>query len=227
MALDAKDYKMFDYKTITCLGDSITAGYWDEEGLGWPSRLSQKIAKSHPYKFGIYNIGISGDTTQDGWHNMISRVPHFGTDFLVIALGTNDVCVREGIEPEEQRFSPINRIQKWHEILDFTHSMGWKTLVIGPIPVEADIIRFPAHDDLVPGHKSSRFEQKELKQYNDVLEDLAQKKNVPFLRVFEEWVGKLEEGLFADGLHPNAKGHEMLSTQVFQKIKTLGWLENA
>ena len=35
-----KQFPKIDCKTVSCIGDSITAGYYDEEGLGWVSRLS-------------------------------------------------------------------------------------------------------------------------------------------------------------------------------------------
>lgn len=220
----AADYKMPDSKTIVCLGDSITAGYWDEEGLGWVSRLSQKIARAYPLQYGVLNAGISGDTTQSCWHNLISQVTHTAPDYLIIKMGVNDINICEGAAPESHALSFVNRMNLWIDIFDYVKSRGWATLVIGPLPIANEVIRFPAHNDNIEGHKSFRYEQKDIEAYNNQLEKLCKKHGVPFLRLYEDWLSKIEIDLYIDGLHPNARGHEILSQQVYDHIQKMGWL---
>lgn len=42
---------------IGFLGDSITQGYWDEEGKGWVVRLAEIISNHYPLNYGICNMG--------------------------------------------------------------------------------------------------------------------------------------------------------------------------
>jgi lysophospholipase L1-like esterase len=51
-----KLYKMPDNENIACLGDSITAGFYDEEGYGYVPRLAALIAKDFPLGYGIQKV---------------------------------------------------------------------------------------------------------------------------------------------------------------------------
>lgn len=53
---------------ILVFGDSIALGLWDENG-GWVGRLTEflikrSIAADLEENFEVYNLGISGDTTE-------------------------------------------------------------------------------------------------------------------------------------------------------------------
>jgi lysophospholipase L1-like esterase len=84
--MQIKELTMPNLKTISCVGDSITAGCFDEEGLGWVSRLSQKIAQKFPLKYLIYNFGISDNTSLDCWHTINGSIAHSRTDILIFML---------------------------------------------------------------------------------------------------------------------------------------------
>jgi lysophospholipase L1-like esterase len=105
-------------QSVACLGDSITQGYFDEDGLGWVARLGQLLNKEKPLSYNTRSFGISGDTVFDAWHNLTSQVTHNNPDILIIKIGVNDVCIREGIEPESFQISRADRLNKWLKILN-------------------------------------------------------------------------------------------------------------
>src|SRR5262249_53915405 len=55
---------------IACFGDSLTAGMGLDPGQSFPDLLQQDL-DSRGYRYRVANLGVSGDTTQDG----IERLP--------------------------------------------------------------------------------------------------------------------------------------------------------
>ena len=50
---------------IVCFGDSITAGFGLDTGQSFPDLLQQDLDR-RALKYRVVNLGVSGDTTQDG-----------------------------------------------------------------------------------------------------------------------------------------------------------------
>ena len=81
---------------ILVFGASITWGAWDREG-GWVQRLrnfvDEKNISNPDYDRMIYNLGISGDTTE----NLLSRLENEvktrlseEETIIIFSIGTND-----------------------------------------------------------------------------------------------------------------------------------------
>lgn len=74
--------------TICIFGDSITWGAGDSEKGGWVERL--KVYFGEKYDIDIYNLGVSGDTTE----NLLARVENESKvrepNIIVFAIGVND-----------------------------------------------------------------------------------------------------------------------------------------
>jgi len=211
-------------KSIACLGDSITQGYFDEDGLGWVTRLGKLLNEDKPLSYNTRNFGISGDTIFDAWHNLLSQVTHNNPDILIIKIGVNDVCIREGLRPESFQISRADSMAKWIKILTHAKAKNYKTIVVGPLPVEQDVIRFDAwEEEKKMGQTSFRYEQSAIENYNNDLEKLCEQNNIPFIRLFETWKESDISSLLIDGLHPNAKGHKLLAQQIFEKFKEIGF----
>ena len=147
-------------KSIACLGDSITQGYFDEDGLGWVARLGQLLNQDKPLSYNTRSFGIAGDTVLDAWHNLLSQVTHNNPDILVIFIGTNDVNINEGVHPETFGISRSKSHSTWIRIFEHIKLSNYKTLVVGPIPIENDIVRYkPSDSDKKVGQTSFRYEQ--------------------------------------------------------------------
>jgi lysophospholipase L1-like esterase len=210
-------------KTIACLGDSITAGACDEEGLGWTARLNQLFAQRKPMDYWVQSCGISGDTVIDAWHNLIGQVRHINPEILLIKIGVNDVCIREGIEPESFQVSRADRLNMWIKILTFAKANFEHVFVICPLPIETDLIRFKAWENDAAGQTSFRYEQETIQIYNDDIQNLCKKHEIPCLSLFKKWTSLSNlPDYYADGLHPNAKGHQLLAEDIFQFLKERG-----
>lgn len=83
---------------ILFFGDSITWGAWDEDG-GWVNRIKKIVDKkiissNFEYYHDIYNVGISGENTNDLLERFdnetLSRVDGDNQTIFVFAIGVND-----------------------------------------------------------------------------------------------------------------------------------------
>lgn len=212
-------YTLPDYKKFTCLGDSITQGFWDEEGLGWVARLRQKVAKDAPCQYWFGNSGISGDTIRDAWHNL-QKLMHQAPQNIIIKIGVNDTCIYEGADGvEHQRILAHERMSVWDIMTDFLLKQDVNLLVVGPLPVEKDITYINPKPCDAGVLKGRRFENALIKDYNDAQQALCQAKDILFLRLYEHWDKIKDQGFYFDGLHPNAKGHQLLADQIYARLK--------
>lgn len=217
-------HTMPDVKSIACLGDSITAGYFDEEGYGWPARLSNLFATRKPMQYHVQSCGISGDTIISAWHNLLSQVTHINPDILLIKIGINDVCVREGIEPESCQISRADRLNFWLKIVRFIKLNYKNVIVISPLPISKDVIRFKAWEDDAKGQTSFRYEQNVIKTYVEDINTICKENGLPFVDLFAEWIKSPDlDKLYIDGLHPNTKGQAKLANDIFENMKEMGF----
>jgi acyl-CoA thioesterase I len=73
---------------IACFGDSLTAGFGLDPGQSFPDLLQQDLdQRGYPYR--VANLGVSGDTTQDG----VGRLPQLLAEkpvIVLLELGAND-----------------------------------------------------------------------------------------------------------------------------------------
>ncbi len=203
------------FKTIACLGDSIANGYWDDRGLGWFGRLSEKIAGSHPGKFGFNNLAQDGDRVPDIWHRLCSEVLSRRSDFLVIAAGVNDT-IRWQSPDSPMDVSHGYRREMWSNILTTAGNNFEKTIVCGMSPFLED--KFPQYGayDQPLYHRVS-----DISEYNGMLEDWCGEFKTAFIPMEKAWDGYNICDLIADAGHPNGKGHELMAVFMYDELVKL------
>ena len=75
-------------KVLVVFGDSIAAGFGLEPGLSFPDEMQKKIdAAKLPWR--VVNLGISGDTTEEGVARMDSATS-LKPAIVIVELGGND-----------------------------------------------------------------------------------------------------------------------------------------
>ena len=123
------------------------------------------------------------------------------------------------------RVSPIDRFVNWLRIFEYTGKMGWRTLVLGPLPVAGEELVFPVgpEDGFASMFSTFSFSNAAIKEYNIGLKAFCDSQHVPFLDVTDVWQQSAVE-LYTDGLHPNAAGHRLLATQIFDKLVQLKYV---
>lgn len=203
------------YNIIGVLGDSIANGYFDEEGLGWFGRISQKIAKTFPHQYGFNNMSQAGDRVCDVYHRLLSEASSREIDILIFAVGVNDLTRRNSPNAPED-LSPLLRSQYWDRIFDFSKKYGYKFVVLDILPVIEE--GGEQYDENGPIYYNFN---KDIIEYNKLLKEKCQSKGILFIERFDNWQNKNLKDLYFDSLHPNAKGHQIIADEVYAALSDL------
>lgn len=203
------------WNDICLLGDSIGQGYWDQSGIGWFGRLAQKIGKNHPYKFSFHNASMSGDTSIDTLHRLSSEVIQRGVNYLVIAVGVNDLIRWHSTDNQTSLALDTSKVT-WEQLLGQATKFCDKVLVVGCIPVIED--RMPEKGIFdTPLYCLNR----DIIKYNSEVAALCKKYKVPHFDIFAAMPSKKE--LFKDASHPNSDGHQLISELIYASMEKNGW----
>jgi acyl-CoA thioesterase-1 len=178
-------------KIVLFLGNSITAGYGLEPSQAFPARIQKKI-DAKGWNFKVVNAGQSGDTSAGG----LSRLDWLlksRVDVLVLELGANDGL--RGVPAEVTKKS-------LQTIIDRTKEKYPKAkIVIAGMKVPPNLGR----------DYGRRFES--------IFPDLAKRNNVSLIPFILEGIGGVRELNLPDGIHPTAKGHEIVAANVWKVLE--------
>ena len=85
-------------RTILAFGDSLTAGYGLERGLGFAPQLQASLRR-HGVAASVVDGGVSGDTSQAGRARLGWTLDGLGRkpDLVIVELGANDML--RGLDP--------------------------------------------------------------------------------------------------------------------------------
>lgn len=178
-------------KTILFFGNSLTAGYGLDPSEAFPALIQQKIdSLGLPYK--AINAGNSGETSAGG-KSRIDWLLKQKVDVFVLELGANDGL--RGIPvPETSR--------NLQAIID---------KVKAKYP-EAKMVLLGME---IPPNMGGKYAA----DFRVIFRQLATKNNMAFVPFLLEGVGGVRELNLPDGIHPTAKGHKILTENVWTVLK--------
>jgi acyl-CoA thioesterase-1 len=161
---------------ILCFGDSITAGLGLDPGQAFPELLQNDL-DARGAKYRVVNMGVSGDTSQDG----LGRVQFALTEkpaIVLLELGAND-----GL-----RGMPVSVTQSnLAQMIETFQGAGARVVLAGMT---------------LPPNYGPQY----IGQFEQMYRDLAAKYKVKLIPFLMEGVGGHDEFMQRDGLHPNAAG---------------------
>ena len=178
-------------RIILFLGDSITAGFGLDPSEAFPALIQQKI-NARRWNFQVVNAGQSGDTSAGGLGRLDWLLKN-RIDVLVLELGANDGLRGLPVEMTRKNLQAIieRTKRKYPEA---------KVILAG--------MKVPPN---MGGDYGRKFET--------VFADLAKKNNAPLIPFILEGVGGVSELNLADGIHPTAKGQEMVAANVWKVLE--------
>lgn len=177
--------------TLLFMGDSLTEGYGVAQEKSYPSLVAAELIKRGK-KIKLLNGSVSGSTTASG----MGRLRWFlkaKPDFLILALGAND-----GLRGIKVSVSKKNL----KEIIIFAKSKGIKVVLAGM---------------LLPVNYGPKFRTQFREMYKELVKELSITE-IPFLL---KNVGGEKDLNQADGIHPNEKGHLVMSKTVIEILGPL------
>ena len=178
-------------RIILFLGDSITAGFGLDPAEAFPALIQQKI-DARRWSFQVVNAGQSGDTSAGGLGRLDWLLKN-RIDVLILELGANDGL--RGLPVETTR-------KNLQAIIDRTK---------GKYPEAKVILAGMKIPPNLGGDYGRKFEA--------VFADLAKKNNASLIPFILEGVGGVRELNLADGIHPTAKGQEMVAANVWKVLE--------
>lgn len=176
-----------DARLVVAFGDSLFAGYNLDVDKGFAPTLERALA-AKGVKARVVNAGVSGDTTAAGLQRLaftLDGLPR-KPDLVVISLGGNDML--RGLDPRETR-------DNLDAILSELKTRGIPALLTGML----------AAPNLGPDYAAA---------FDPIYPDLAEKYRVPLYPFLLDGVLGQRALQLPDGIHPNAKGVEVMVDHV-------------
>jgi lysophospholipase L1-like esterase len=187
-----------DEQRVVFLGDSITDGW--------------KLENAFPGKPYI-NRGISGQTTPQMLVRFRPDVIALKPKVVVILAGTNDLAGNTG--PMTLEAIEDNLVS----IVDLARQNGIKVVLASVMPVSD----YGKTNDGKPLTQTARRPPEKIKALNEWIMRFAAERKLGYLDYFSATVddrGFLKSELSGDGLHPNARGYEVMAPLAAKAIAT-------
>lgn len=198
-------------KSICIFGDSTAWGAWDMEKGGWVNRLWLYTGEKTDGECEIYNLSISGGTTETILERFESEAKIREADALVFQSGGNDSYLKGKNDTNQ---IPLNQFRKnLEEIIKRAKNITQNIIFIGFKNVD-EAKTMPV------SWKDIYYVNAEIKKYDEVMQNLCKEKDIPYLDIF----GLLKNEDLEDGLHPNSIGHKKIFERVKEFLEENKWI---
>ena len=180
---------------ILVLGDSLTEGYGNRKEESYPDLLEKRIQSDPKFaakKYKVLNGGVSGSTSASA-QSRLRWYLKAKPSILILAMGANDGL--RGLKVSETK-SNLSRT------IELAQQNKIKILLGG--------MKMPPNYGAAYTHDFEALFSSLAKTYKISL--------IPFL--LEGVAGKSELNI-EDGIHPNAKGHAIITKTVFRYLEPL------
>ena len=177
-------------RTLLFFGDSLTAGYGLDEEESFPSLIQNRIdSLGRPYE--VINAGLSGETSAGG-KGRIDWVLNKPVDIFVLELGANDMLRGLDINETEKNLRAILDVVK-------VKSPDTQLVIAG---MEA------------PPNMGEQYTSK----FRGIFSSIAKEYNAALIPFLLEGVAGIPELNLGDGKHPNPKGQQIVTENVWRII---------
>jgi acyl-CoA thioesterase-1 len=176
---------------LVCFGDSITAGYGLEPGQAYPDFLQKKL-DALGYHYEVDHQGTSGATTKDAVASL-PAILRLHPEIVIVEFGGNDGL--RGLPMEQTR-------RNLDQVLSGLESAHVKILLAG--------ITLPPN-----------YGPDYIHQFEQVFRDLAVKHHAAFMPMIYKDLIKVPNTIQQDGIHPTAKGSDILADTLLETLKPL------
>jgi acyl-CoA thioesterase-1 len=176
---------------LVCYGDSITAGYGLQTGQSFPDAL-QRDLDARGYHYQVKNQGTSGATTKDAVAGLRS-ILLLHPAVVIVEFGGNDGL--RGLPLDQTR-------QNLDAVLTALENAHIKILLAGIT---------------LPPNYGSEY----IQQFDQLFRDLAAKHHVAFVSMIYKDLIHVPDTIQADGIHPTAKGSEIIARTLLPALLPL------
>jgi lysophospholipase L1-like esterase len=194
---------------VVCAGDSITG--WNNFGLvgDWPYRTYPEFLQRlcEPLRLTLANGGIAGEVSGNGLGQVRDYLDLFPNAlYFVVGYGTNDL----GMWPDVERTSP-RIIENLDGMMRAVRDGGRRPVLLNVPYANESMFPRPLAEDL---HRMRDCHNEKLAAY-------CRDGQVPLVDI----ASKLCDEHFADELHPNEEGAQVIAQEVFRVISQMWSME--
>jgi acyl-CoA thioesterase-1 len=176
---------------LVCFGDSITAGYGLEPGQSYPDALQRDLDR-RGYHYKVNNQGTSGATTKDAVAAM-RTILRLHPEVVIVEFGGNDGL--RGLPLEQSR-------RNLDQVLTTLEDAHIKVLMAG--------ITLPPN-----------YGREYIQAFDQIFRDLAAKHHVAFVPMLYKDLVNVAGTIQPDGIHPTAKGSEIIARTLIPVVTPL------
>jgi acyl-CoA thioesterase-1 len=175
---------------LVALGDSLTAGYGLPQEAAFPVVLERAL-KAKGYNVEVANAGVSGDTASAGLDRLDWSVPD-GTDGVIVELGANDML--RGVDPSVPR-------KAIDAIVERLKARGIPVMLAGM-------------------YASRNLGADYARKFDSLYPEIAKKHDLVLYPFFLDGVAGERSLNLQDGIHPTAKGIEIIVARILPTVET-------
>ncbi|UHJ50664.1 SGNH/GDSL hydrolase family protein [Bacillus paranthracis] len=211
----AKEKKKTGTLQIVSLGDSLTRGVGDKEGIGYVGRMKEDLQKDYKQKIALTNLAVSGAKMPDLLKQIESNGAQYSikqADVIVLTIGGNDLFPGweslgkidlETYRPDTETFqNEAKKIIEEIRKLNTDSPIFWLGL-------------YNPFEDVEDLKGSSNI----VVDWNASLEKLAlNDKNVYITPTFDLFQNRGKDLLYSDHFHPNEVGYTYMAERLVQNI---------
>lgn len=194
--------------TICIFGDSITWGAYDPEQGGWATRLRNYFELQNE-GVDVYNLGVSGDTTDDLLERIEAEATSREPDLIIFAIGVNDAqfiysknITRVLLGEFQQNLTELLTIAK-----KFTNNI----VFVGLTRVDE------SKTTSIPWNTDKSYTNLNIERLDSTIEKFCKENELKFIPM----KGLLNHDDFIDGLHPNTQEHIKMFERIRLEIEPL------
>ena len=188
-------------KKICIFGASITFGHNDLEGGGWVDRLKRYLWQGEGAS--VFNLGISGATTEDLQRRLEHESRPRKPDMILISIGINDCRY---VETEGNMQTSLDDFKvNLEELHSQAERVAGTVVFVGLTPID-ETKTMP-----IPWRLGYFYTSENVKKYDSVVEEFCTEKGVRYISMADV----VDKDDLPDGLHPNAKGHQ----KIFERVR--------
>ena len=211
----AKEKKKTGTLQIVSLGDSLTRGVGDKEGIGYVGRMKEDLQKDYKQKIALTNLAVSGAKMPDLLKQIESSGAQYSikqADVIVLTIGGNDLFPGweslgkidlETYRPDTETFqNEAKKIIEEIRKLNTDSPIFWLGL-------------YNPFEDVEDLKGSSNI----VVDWNASLEKLAlNDKNVYITPTFDLFQNRGKDLLYSDHFHPNEVGYTYMADRLVQNV---------
>ena len=197
-------------KKICIFGDSVTWGMGLRQRVGWADLLRNHLEQRTDHYLELYNLGIDRDNSKDLLKRVDGEAEARKPDMIIILIGSNDSLQYKKGRKLVDEVNEDDFRKNLQKIIDKSKKYTKEIFLVGLVIGDDSLL-----NPLPRSTTGKRYTKKRISKYDQVIREVAAKNSIAFIDINKV----LGDDDFADGLHPNERGHEKIYERLLSALE--------